>query len=223
MKIIITAAGLGSRFKKMGIYTPTYKIKVKEKTIYELAMLSLRDFFDEEFIFIFRTEIFDKEFLDIINKKIGIKNYKFKIIDECTEGQATTAFKSSDLVNDNESVIIYNINTHIKPYIINKNDIKNDIDAFLPIYKLNYIKEKIDYIEYMPVGFFYFKKWRDYKEIYNKYISYIKIKNKEACIEGMYEYLIKDNKIVETKILEDTDIYKLNTPQSIKFLKEKLN
>lgn len=215
MKIIITASGLSSRFKKMGIYKPSYKIKIKEKTIYEWAMLSLVDFFDEEFIFIFRTDNFDKEFINRVNKKIGIKNYKTYIIDECTDGQATTVFKYKNFINDDEKIIIYNINTCIKPYEIKKEDIKPDIDVFMPIENNNKV--------YNIIGFFYFKKWKDYKQIYNKYISDIKAKNSEASIEAMYEYLIYENKLVETKIIDSIYVSKLNSINEIQIFKDKFN
>ena len=52
MKIIITMAGEGSRFKKIGIEKSKYEIIAKDKTLFEWSMLSLVDFFSEEFIFI---------------------------------------------------------------------------------------------------------------------------------------------------------------------------
>lgn len=223
MKIVITAAGLGSRFKKFGIYTPVYKLKVKGKSIYEWAMLSLQDFFNEEFIFIFRTETFDKDFIEGINKNIGIKKCKFKIIDECTEGQATTAFKTSDLIKESESVIIYNINTYIIPGVITKENIDKDMDVFIPVYKEKHANYKKDLNEDIIAGLYYFRSWEDYIYIYSKYISYIKIKNKEACIEDMIDYLIKEGKIVETQLIPNECIYKLNTPQEVKIFTEKLN
>ena len=52
MKIIITMAGEGSRFKKIGIKKSKYEIVARDKTLFEWSMLSLSDFFSEEFIFI---------------------------------------------------------------------------------------------------------------------------------------------------------------------------
>lgn len=186
-------------------------------------MLSLKELFNEEFIFIFRTETFDKEFIDEINNKIGIKRYKFKIIDECTEGQATTAFKANDLIKVNESVIIYSINIHIISDILSIANINKDIDVFVAICNEKYSKYKKGIDENNIAGLYYFKAWEDFTYIYNKYISYIKIKNSEACMENMIEYLIKEGKIVQTQLIPNSYIHKLNTPQAIKLFTDKLN
>ncbi len=45
MKVIITMAGLGSRFKAIGIEKPKYQIVANGKSLYEWSMLSLEDFF----------------------------------------------------------------------------------------------------------------------------------------------------------------------------------
>ena len=47
MKIIITMAGEGSRFKKIGIKKSKYEIVARDKTLFEWSMLSLSDFFQK--------------------------------------------------------------------------------------------------------------------------------------------------------------------------------
>lgn len=237
MKIIITAAGFGTRFKKIGIDTPKYKIEVKGKSLYEWSMNSLKDFFDEEFILIFRNETFDKDYIDKINSKIGIKRYKYLIINEPTDGQATTAFKANNMIENNESIIIYNIDTSIDEYEIKKTDIKPDMDGFIPVFKSQgdnwsfvrinnenkviQIEEKNPISNLASIGFYYFNKWSIFKEIYLKYNEEIKKSNKEVYIAPMYKYLINMDKFIGIKVLDNKVVNILGTPEEVKSFKDK--
>ena len=78
MKIIITMAGEGSRFKKVGYKVPKHEIEVEGKSLFEWSMLSLKNFFDEEFIFIVRENNYNKGNLKYLCDKLGIKNFKLK-------------------------------------------------------------------------------------------------------------------------------------------------
>lgn len=230
MKIIITAAGLGSRFSEIGIKNPKYKIIAREKSLYEWSMLSLKDFFEEEFIFIFRKDILDRTFIKNINNKLGIKNYSIIEIDNLTDGQATTAFLANEYISDEDEVIIYNIDTYVEPYEIIKDDIKSHMIGFIPVIeaegdrwsfiKVNDRMHVIEVAEKRPIsnlatiGFYYFRQWKQYKAIYlnNKY-NIIK-NNKEFYIAPMYEYLM-DKGVLGTKILNSNKVYILGTPEEI--------
>ena len=51
MSVVVSMAGLGSRFARVGYKQPKYKIVVKSKTLFEWSMLSMKDFFDNHFVF----------------------------------------------------------------------------------------------------------------------------------------------------------------------------
>ena len=77
MKIIITMAGQGSRFKETGIECPKHEIVARDKTLFEWSVESLKDFFeDSQFIFITRDCDINK--LMLLCVKMGIKDFKFK-------------------------------------------------------------------------------------------------------------------------------------------------
>ena len=46
MNVVITMAGLGSRFKKAGYTCPKYMIEVRNRTLFVWSMLSLKGFAD---------------------------------------------------------------------------------------------------------------------------------------------------------------------------------
>ena len=209
MKVIITMAGEGSRFKKVGYKIPKHEIEVKGKSLFEWSMLSLLNFFNEEFIFIVRKNNYNKEVIEKLCKKLGIEKFKFKEIEILTDGQATTAFLCDSLIDNEEDILIYNIDTYISGNEILKEEMIK-YDGYIPVFKSegekwSFIKldsegkiidvvEKIRVSELGSIGLYYFKSWRDYKNIYLKYKDEIKVKYKEVYIAPMYHYLIEENK-----------------------------
>lgn len=231
MKIIITMAGMGSRFREAGYTLPKHEIVIKNKTLFEWSLLSLIDFFDEEFIFITRKGAYNLEFIEKICNKLNIKRYKIKKLDYLTDGQASTAFLCDDLISEDENVLIYNIDTYIKEYSILKSDLKK-YDGFIPVFKAegekwSFIKidennkvidvvEKIRISDLASIGFYYFKSWKDYKEIYLKNKEEIKKDFKEVYIAPMYRYLLQDKKEIGYIILNEEDVHVLGTPEDLK-------
>ena len=231
MKIIITMAGMGSRFKEAGYTVPKHEIVIKNKTLFEWSLLSLIDFFDEEFIFITRKGTYNLEFIEKICNKLEIKKYKIKELDYLTDGQASTAFLCDSLISEDESVLIYNIDTYVKEYSILKSDLKN-YDGFIPVFKAqgekwSFIKidknnkvidvvEKIRISDLASIGLYYFKNWKDYKKIYLKYKEEIKKDFKEVYIAPMYRYLLQNKKEIGYVVLNSKDVHILGTPEDLK-------
>lgn len=231
MKIIITMAGTGSRFKNIGINIPKYKIVANEKTLFEWSMLSLTDFFKEEFIFVVRREILDLDFLNNVCIKLGILNFKVKVIEALTDGQATTAYLANEFIEDADECIVYNIDTYVRPNELLKSQIDDEFDGFIPVIEAegdrwSFVKvdEKgkvIDVAEKVPIsnlatiGFYYFKKWKVYREIYEKNKQSILMDSKEVYIAPMYKQMINNNMNVGIKKLDTSSVKILGTPEEI--------
>ena len=81
MNIIITMAGEGKRFKDIGYDVPKHLIKAKGKTLFEWSILSLSNFFDNNFISLF---LFILSFLVLtgVSKIIGILLFLEKSINQ---------------------------------------------------------------------------------------------------------------------------------------------
>ena len=235
MKIIITMAGEGSRFKKVGYKVPKHEIEVKGKSLFEWSMLSLKNFFDEEFIFIVRENNYNKENLKYLCARLGIKNFKLKEIKELTDGQASTAYLCNEYISEDEDILIYNIDTYIFGNELQKEEMQK-YDGYIPVFKSegnkwSFIKldnngkvidvvEKIRVSNLGSIGLYYFKTWRDYKEIYLEYKEEIKEKYKEVYIAPMYHYLIKKEKNIGYIILKNENIYVLGTPEDLERFKK---
>lgn len=224
-------AGLGRRFKDTGIDIPKYKIIANKKTLFEWSMLSLSDFFKEEFIFIIRKEIADIEFLNVVCKKLGILNFKIKVIEEITDGQATTAYLADEFISEEEECIIYNIDTYVKPNEILRSQISEEFDGFIPVIEAegerwSFVKvdedgKVIDVAEKVPIsnlatiGLYYFKSWKVYKQIYNKNKQSILKKSKEVYIAPMYKQMINNNMNIGIVKLDEDFVKILGTPEEI--------
>ena len=65
MDIIITMAGLGSRFRKVGYNCPKYMIEAKGKTLFDWSMDSLVDYnkYVDRYVFVVRAEDHAEEFI----------------------------------------------------------------------------------------------------------------------------------------------------------------
>ncbi len=105
MKIIISMAGLGNRFKERGFKTPKHLIKIDDKTLIELAIESLN--IEAEYIFIIRNENgIDNSYLkNILNNYKGSKIIE---IDYVTDGPASSAYLSKNILEEEEELIITN-------------------------------------------------------------------------------------------------------------------
>ncbi len=237
MKIIITMAGLGNRFKTKGFDIPKYKIVVKNKTLFEWALISLTDFFNQEFIFITRAEIFDEEFLTKTCKSIGILKFNFVVLKEQTDGQATTALLAGEYISDNDAIAIYNIDTYVKPGEIRKKQIKDSYSGFIPVIRANsekwsFVKVNVNYFatevaekkqisDLATIGFYYFDNWKTYKDTYKIMLEKIKRENREVYIAPMYQYLIDNGKKVYIHVLRNEIVEIMGTPEELEAFRKK--
>ena len=241
MNIIITMAGLGSRFQKAGYKKPKFMIKVKGKTLFEWSMLSLTDFNkqpDVKYVFIVRKECKAHDFIIENMKKFGKFDIKIIEIDQLTDGQATTAMLAEPYWATDEEMIIYNIDTYIEPDIMRYSDISGD--GFIPCFnapgdhwsfvKLDQngnaieVREKQRISDNCTVGLYYFKSCQLYKTIYNEYYSGSNnLENGEKYIAPLYNYMISKGLSVRIGIIPSKSVHVLGTPEEVETFKKEIN
>lgn len=235
LDVVITMAGLGSRFRKAGYNVPKYMIEVKGKTLFEWSMSSLEDFksITSQFIFIVMKDKNEDE-TDFIKKqciKMNIKNYNIICLDYLTDGQATTAILAKRYWNDNHRLMIYNIDTYVEPGCINHLDLKGD--GFIPCfiapgdhwsfakadknYRVCEVREKVRISNYCTLGAYYFKSCRLYEKIYYKYYSNNNnLEKGEKYVAPLYNELVKDGYDVYLNIIDYSKVHVLGTPEEVK-------
>jgi hypothetical protein len=59
-------------------------------------------------------------------KNLGIDKYNTVITPQVTDGQASTAMLANQYIKDDESIVIYNIDTGIKENVITRQSFSHD-------------------------------------------------------------------------------------------------
>ena len=128
LTVIITMAGLGSRFKKAGYTCPKYMIRAKGKTLFEWSMDSLIDYNShvQRYIFVVRREDNAKDFIAEKCRDYGIEDVRILEIDCLTDGQATTCLLALDECEKDSAILVYNIDTYVEPHEMKYSDLSGE-------------------------------------------------------------------------------------------------
>ena len=232
MKIIITMAGRGQRFRDAGYNMPKYMIDALGKSLFEWSMLSLQDFFSAEFVFIVREEDNAGSFIKDKCERLGIKNATITLLPAITDGQATTVLAAAGYLEMNDSFAVYNIDTYIVEGQLRFIDLKGD--GFIPGFqaegskwsfismdehnKVTDIAEKVPISDIATLGFYYFSSFALYKAFYEKtFKDNSNLVNGEKYIAPIYKVLIEANKPVYGSVIPSDKVWGLGTPDDLIF------
>lgn len=234
MTFIIPMAGLGSRFVKQGYMLPKYMIKIKGKTLFEYSMDSLPFEIANQVIFIYLQEHEKFNVDKFIKDNVNHTNIHIITLDKLTRGQAETVMYAKKLVDMNDEILIYNIDTSfvskgLKNILLN-NDLKKDgvLGAFLDntnddkwsFAKLNIngdvvcTTEKDKISNYALTGLYHFSKASDFFDTAEKWIESGKTIKNEFYIAPMYNDLIAQGKKF---IINISEVFvPLGTPEEVR-------
>ena len=228
---IVTMAGLGSSFRKVGYDIPKFMIMAKEKTLFEWSIESLNNFKkDSKYIFVVRKKDYAEEFIKEKCSKMNIRKYEIISLEYLTSGQAETAKIAIDKCNPKDEIMVYNIDTYINPAYFRRTDIKGD--GCIPCFnapgehwsfvkladdgKVIEVREKVKISDNASVGAYYFKSAAEYIRIYETYYAEKKnLEKGERYIAPMYNQLIKENKEVKIINIPYEAVKCLGTPKEL--------
>lgn len=241
MQIVITMAGLGSRFKKAGYICPKYQIEAFDKTLFEWSMESLKGYYDEKnaYFFIVRKEDAARDFIESAAQKCGIDKSKVTVIeiDYLTDGQATTALLAGKYWDADDSLMIYNIDTYVESYEMKAEDIEGD--GYIPCFKAEgdhwsfvkldsnndavEVREKVRISDNCTLGAYYFRTCALYEQIYNEYYTEGRaLDANERYVAPLYNYMIQKGMKVRISLVDPAKVHVLGTPEELDvFLNEK--
>lgn len=236
MTIVITMAGLGSRFKKAGYEMPKYMIEAHGKTLFDWSMESLKGYEkeDTEYIFIVRKEDEAEKFILSHCERAGITNTKVIEIDKLTDGQATTAMLAAPYWKKQSELMIYNIDTYVESYELKSEDIAGD--GYIPCFhaggdhwsfvKLDEdgnaveVREKVRISDNCTLGAYYFKTCELYEKLYQEYYSTEeKLEKGEKYVAPLYNYMIEKGMEVRISIIDYGKVHVLGTPEELEIFK----
>lgn len=242
MEIVITMAGLGSRFKKAGYTVPKYMIEAKGKTLFEWSMESLEGYgYDNNYYFIVRQEDHAADFIKNACLKLGIASYRLIELDHTTDGQATTALLASDHWNREDPLLIYNIDTYVEAGQMHTLQLKGD--GFIPCFPApgdhwSFVKtdalgnaiqvvEKERISDHCTLGAYYFKSCALYETLYHEFYEEGRASaltgaaGRERYVAPLYNYLIEKGGVVGICDVDPKKVHVLGTPEELQvFLNE---
>jgi len=230
MTVIVTMAGAGSRFRTKGYQVPKFMIRARGKTLFEWSMESMRNFFDQHFIFACLNEHDDK-WIKECSHNIGISQITLRQRSAVSFGQAQTAYDVLDQADNGEALWICNIDTYIEDGLM-----PTDIDGYqgcMHVFesynsglsfvgyddngRVVQVAEKKLISQWATVGVYGFESAALYGELYQK--SYqagcVKEVNGERYVAPMYELLLKAGKQVNGPRLSSTIVHLLGTPEEV--------
>lgn len=236
MTIVITMAGLGSRFAKAGYTVPKYMIEAHGRTLFDWSMDSLKGYNaeDTEYIFIVRKEDKAEEFIVSHCKISDIANVKIVEIDKLTDGQATTAMLAAPYWKKESELMIYNIDTFVESYELKKEDIAGD--GYIPCFhaegehwsfvkldenqKAVEVREKVRISDNCTLGAYYFKSCKLYEELYQEYYSNEEnLEKGEKYVAPLYNFMIEKGMDVRISIVDFGKVHVLGTPEELEIFK----
>ena len=236
MTIVITMAGLGSRFKKAGYQEPKYMISAHGRTLFDWSMDSLKGYNheDTEYIFIVRKEDKAESFIKDHCRAVGIEKLQVIEIDELTDGQATTAMLAADGWKKDSELMIYNIDTYVESYELKAEDIAGD--GYIPCFhadgdhwsfvKLNEegqaveVREKERISDNCTLGAYYFKSCELYEQLYQEYYgNEDNMEKGEKYVAPLYNYMIGKGMDVQISLIDYGKVHVLGTPEELEVFK----
>ena len=239
MNVIITMAGLGTRFRRAGYTVPKYMIEAKGKTLFEWSMDSLIGYNDHvsRYIFVVRKEDGSGDFIREQIAKYGIHDTEIVEIDYMTDGQATTCMLALPYCDPDEAIMVYNIDTYVEPNEMRYEDISGD--GHIPCFhaegdhwsfakldedgKVTEVREKVRISDNCTLGAYYFSSARLYQRMYEEYYADdSKMEKNEKYIAPLYNYMIEKGLPVTISIVDAKKVHVLGTPEELQvFLEEK--
>lgn len=234
MTVIITMAGLGSRFRAAGYTCPKYQIEAKGKTLFEWSMDSLKGYaaYISQYIFVVRAEDGAKTFIAKKCAECGITKYKVLELDHMTDGQATTCLLALPYCGSESAILVYNIDTYVEPCELKYEDICGD--GYIPCFhapgehwsfvrldadgRVAEIREKKRISDNCTLGAYYFSSAQLYQSLYDEYYGAdTGMESGERYIAPLYNRMVEKGMDVRIGIVDAQKVHVLGTPEEVAF------
>lgn len=217
MKILIPAAGQGSRFQQAGFTFPKPLIETHNHVPMIQRVVENLPFPEAEYIFLVRREHVEKYDMDTMLRTMlrgKSKGVQIIVVDKLTEGAACTALLAKEFIDNDEELLIANSDQVMEYEVENFNTLRrwSEIDALVFTFgscdpkwsfvKLDENSKAIEVAEKKPIsqvatcGVYYYRKGSDFVKYAEQMIEKnIRVKN-EFYIAPVYNELIQDGKVL---------------------------
>ncbi len=236
MEIVITMAGLGTRFRNAGYHVPKFMIEAKGRTLFDWSMESLKGYgTDNHYYFIVRAEDDAGDFIRRSCTALGISNVCVIELGHTTDGQATTALLAAEHWHRDEALLIYNIDTYVEAGQMHTGQLRGD--GFIPCFcapgdhwsfvltdeegRAKEVREKERISDHCTLGAYYFKTCALYEELYREFyeegrsVDLTGAAGRERYVAPLYQYLIQRGGDVRICDVDPQKVHVLGTPEEL--------
>lgn len=231
MTVLITMAGLGSRFKEKGYLPPKFRIMARGRTLMDWSLLSLQAFFAERFIFACLEEE-DGDWIRSAAAVLGIAEVVIAKRSGVSRGQAETAFDALVHVDSRDPLWIYNIDTFVRPNAMRPQDLGTAAGC-IPVFhcsepNMSFVRygssnDVIDIAEKRPisswatVGLYGFGSAASFASYYEQAYERgrIQLSHGERYVAPIYGLMLAHGERVVAPRLEVSDVTILGTPAQV--------
>lgn len=231
--VAITMAGMGSRFTKAGYDRPKYEIGALDRPLFDWSMQSLDAFRDTgwQFSFAARGGVDAPAFIRTRAATLGLQVSDVLILDEVTDGQATTALMLAEIAPPEAPFAIYNIDTFVEPGAM-KPPAPGQCAGWIPCFPapgegwsfartdtaghVVEVREKKRISEHATAGLYWFDSASRYIDAYHAYFAVAGREEKgERYVAPLYNQLISDGAYVQISELALSQVGMLGTPAQV--------
>ena len=230
MKVVITMAGEGSRFKRAGVNEEKYRLEVRDRTMFEWSMSSLEAFFDEEFVFVTRASHDASGFVTEKCATLGIDRFEIVELDHLTSGQATTAVEAGSHVDDDDAAVVYNIDTYVEEGHLTPEGLTGD--GCIPVFEADggswsfvaldddglivEVAEKEPISTLASLGLYHFDRWESFRRAVEAAGDRVEDDYGERYVAPMYNHLIERGLAVTVDRVPRSAVHILGTPDDVR-------
>ena len=226
MKIVLTMAGQGQRFKDAGFAQEKYEIDFQGHTLFEWSLVSLRNFRDSELVVVTRP------FPDIENRilayarALGFEKTRVIVLDRNTGGQAETACLAAPAFAKDDSFLVFNTDTFVDPDVLRPERIRGT--GWIPCFEAPGDKwsfavvdeddrvlrttEKERVSDLCSVGLYYFDSFENYVRIAER----AEVVLGERYIAPLYNHWIAEGRELFVERLPSESVMVLGTPEDLR-------
>ena len=235
--VIITMAGLSSRFTDAGFQAPKFMLDVRGRPIFDWALQSLRGFIDRGwgFTFVTREDEAVIQFVKSRSQKLGIALDALVSLRETTRGQAESAIIGARAASSSDSMplVIFNVDTFVRPESVNSWEVQEN-DGWIPCFpgqgsswsfvsidgtgRARDVAEKRRISKWASVGLYGFRSKELFVNTYSRYMATGYNENQELFVAPLYNVLLAKSHQVLVPKLTRNDVVALGTPSDVRLV-----
>jgi hypothetical protein len=228
--VVVTMAGESRRFREAGYAVPKYRLRVRGRTLFAWAIESLRGYLDEGARLILVCLADDASVTEFVTAEchaMGFAAPTVELLDAPTAGQAETVLAAAPHVAPGQQLIIYNIDTHVRPEAFGPDTLAGD--GCIPCFpgagdawsfvaagsdgRVTAVAEKRRISPHASVGLYVFRDLALYREAYDDTQRVAVAGGRsERFVAPMYAALLDAGRDIRMTALTKHDVIPLGTP-----------